>query len=86
MITGGGTSSKIPDMTGISLRDALEIASVLDIRVTAEGEGYVVSQKQVTKNGERLLQLTLSPEVQQTSEQDDAANTDESKVDTTNTQ
>ncbi|NIK22486.1 penicillin-binding transpeptidase domain-containing protein [Paenibacillus lupini] len=86
LITEQRDKLKIPDMTGISLRDALEIASVLDIRVTAEGAGYVVSQKQVTKNGERLLQLTLSPELQQESGQDEAADADASKADTTNTQ
>ncbi|GLX68258.1 penicillin-binding protein 2B [Paenibacillus glycanilyticus] len=62
LITEQRDKLKIPDMTGISLRDALEIASVLDIRVTAKGEGYVASQKQVTQNGERLLELTLAPQ------------------------
>ncbi|GLX70512.1 penicillin-binding protein [Paenibacillus glycanilyticus] len=55
----------IPNMTGLSLRDALKIASVLDVKVTVEGEGYVASQKQTTSNGERQLKLTLTPQTEE---------------------
>ncbi len=100
LITEQRDKLKIPDMTGISLRDALEIASVLNIRVTVKGEGYVVSQKQVTKNGERLVELTLSPQTDPANSQADSSDTedgnantangtntaDDQKVDTANTQ
>ncbi|WP_397334263.1 penicillin-binding transpeptidase domain-containing protein [Paenibacillus glycanilyticus] len=94
LITEQRDKLKIPDMTGISLRDALEIASVLDIRVTVKGEGYVASQKQVTKNGERLLELTLSPQTgsagtddsKTDSDSDSTVSKDDQKVETTNTQ
>ncbi|WP_236013364.1 penicillin-binding protein [Paenibacillus glycanilyticus] len=68
LITEQREKLTIPDMTGLSLRDALRIASVLDIQVTVSGEGYVISQKQATKNGERQLQLTLSPQRTKTAE------------------
>ncbi|WP_442955930.1 penicillin-binding transpeptidase domain-containing protein [Paenibacillus sp. MMO-58] len=80
LITEQRDKLKIPDMTGISLRDALEIASVLDIRVTVKGEGYVVSQKQITKNGERLIELTLSPQTDAVSGQTDSSDSEDAKT------
>lgn len=95
LITEQRDKLKIPDMTGISLRDALEIASVLNIGVTVKGEGYITSQKQVTKNGARMLELTLSPPTPDSSESDtsdstkDSGNkdsTDDSNTEAENTQ
>ncbi|MFX3633142.1 MAG: penicillin-binding transpeptidase domain-containing protein [Candidatus Pristimantibacillus sp.] len=61
LITEQRDKLKVPDLTGVALRDALEIASVLDIRLLIEGEGYVVEQKEEMKNGERVLRLILEP-------------------------
>jgi penicillin-binding protein 2B len=60
----------IPDMKGMSLRDALEICSLIGIDCRAEGEGYVESQKIVQENGVQVLRLKLLPmsESKQTSE------------------
>lgn len=86
LITEQRDKLKIPDMTGISLRDALEIASVLNIGVTVKGEGYVTSQKQVTKNGERLLELTLSPQTTETAQTTDSSEISDSNKDSGNTE
>lgn len=41
----------VPDLTGLSLRDALEMCGLLGFACTVEGQGYVVDQKAV-KNGD----------------------------------
>ncbi|MNN94285.1 PASTA domain protein [compost metagenome] len=51
----------IPNLKGESLRDAMELLSVLGVPVTAKGEGYVVSQSVTGENGERRVVLTLEP-------------------------
>ncbi|RXZ77117.1 PASTA domain-containing protein [Paenibacillaceae bacterium] len=61
LITEERKQIAIPDMTGISLRDALEVCSLLDVRCVMEGEGYVVSQTQDKVNGEAVLRLRLAP-------------------------
>ncbi|MUT66197.1 penicillin-binding transpeptidase domain-containing protein [Paenibacillus sp. NEAU-GSW1] len=61
LITEQKDKLKIPDMTGLSLRDAMEISSVLDVRLIVEGEGYVVSQKEEQKDGSRYIRLKLEP-------------------------
>ncbi|MDQ0112863.1 penicillin-binding protein [Paenibacillus harenae] len=53
---------KVPNMTGLSLRDALEITTLLGIQLMPEGQGYVVSQKEETKNGKRTLKIVLAPQ------------------------
>ncbi|QJD83594.1 penicillin-binding transpeptidase domain-containing protein [Cohnella herbarum] len=51
----------VPDLTGLSLRDALEMCSLLKVVATVEGEGYVTGQKAVKVDGKWILQLKLSP-------------------------
>ncbi|WP_245600058.1 penicillin-binding transpeptidase domain-containing protein [Paenibacillus harenae] len=51
----------IPDLTGVSLRDALEIASLVGIRLIPEGQGFVVSQKEETLNHVKVLKVVLAP-------------------------
>ncbi|MMZ63729.1 hypothetical protein D3C73_517230 [compost metagenome] len=51
----------IPNLQGESLRDAMELLSVLGVPVTANGQGYVVSQTVTNENGERRINLTLEP-------------------------
>lgn len=51
----------VPDLTGLSLRDALEMCSLLKVVATVEGQGYVTGQKAVKVDGKWILQLTLSP-------------------------
>ncbi|MFC5403051.1 penicillin-binding transpeptidase domain-containing protein [Cohnella soli] len=52
----------VPDLKGLSLRDAMEMCSLLKVEFTVEGQGYVVSQKAV-KNADNkwILQLKLAP-------------------------
>jgi len=51
----------VPDLTGLSLRDALEMCALLKVTATVEGEGYVVSQKAVKTGDKWTLQLQLAP-------------------------
>ncbi len=54
----------VPDLTGLSLRDALEMCTLLQVTAKVEGEGYVVSQK-AEKEGDRwTLRLTLAAQDQ----------------------
>ncbi|CAM4446742.1 penicillin-binding transpeptidase domain-containing protein [Paenibacillus phoenicis] len=61
LLTEKGSDINVPNLQGESLRDALELLSVLQIPVTANGEGYVVSQEVVNENGGRRVILTLEP-------------------------
>lgn len=51
----------IPNMRGLPLRDALEICTILNIRVLTQGQGFVKNQVMVQKNGDKVLKLILSP-------------------------
>ncbi|MOA59815.1 hypothetical protein D3C78_1845230 [compost metagenome] len=48
-------------MQGESLRDALEVLSLLKVEIAVEGEGYVSEQIEGTQNGKPLLTLKLKP-------------------------
>lgn len=62
LITEKRDQLTVPDLKGLSLRDAMEVSTLLGIRTTTEGEGYVVSQTIEKKNGIRVLKLVLAPE------------------------
>ncbi|MNV44012.1 Penicillin-binding protein 2B [compost metagenome] len=51
----------IPDLKGTSLRDALEILSLLKVGIQVSGEGYVTEQSVAQKNGKAEVTLTLKP-------------------------
>lgn len=51
----------IPELMGKSLRDALEICSILELRWTISGEGYVTDQSLTGSGDKRTLALTLEP-------------------------
>ncbi|MBD2870132.1 penicillin-binding protein [Paenibacillus arenilitoris] len=51
----------VPDLTGVSLRDALEIAALIGIRLIPEGQGFVVSQQEETMNNVKVLRVVLQP-------------------------
>lgn len=61
MLTEERSKLTIPDMKGLSLRDALEICSILQVRCLTEGEGFVTSQMLAKQNGENILKLVLAP-------------------------
>ncbi|WEK52989.1 MAG: penicillin-binding transpeptidase domain-containing protein [Candidatus Cohnella colombiensis] len=51
----------VPDLRGLSLRDAIEMCTLLQAEFKITGTGYVIDQKAV-KNGEKWsISLTLSP-------------------------
>ncbi|GJM81344.1 stage V sporulation protein D [Paenibacillus sp. HMSSN-139] len=61
LLTEKGSDINVPNLQGESLRDAMEMLSVLQIPVSAKGEGYVVSQEVVNEDGGRRVILTLEP-------------------------
>ncbi|OMF21047.1 stage V sporulation protein D [Paenibacillus sp. FSL H8-0548] len=61
LITEQREKLAIPDLTGLSLRDALEITSLIGIRLIPEGQGYILSQKEETLNNVRVLKVVLAP-------------------------
>lgn len=61
LLTDEPENLKMPDMKGKSLRDVMEIASLLGIEVRIEGEGYVTEQKASTDNGKRVVDIKLEP-------------------------
>jgi len=62
LITEKRDQLTVPDLKGLSLRDAMEVSTLLGIRTVTEGEGYVVEQTIEKKNGIRILKLVLAPE------------------------
>lgn len=63
LITEKKDKLAIPDLTGVSLRDALELTSLIGVRLVTEGTGYVVSQTVQEKDGVRTVHVKLSPPV-----------------------
>ena len=51
----------VPDLKGESLRDALEVLTLLKVGIGIEGEGYVAEQKIETKEGKTQVSLKLKP-------------------------
>jgi penicillin-binding protein 2B len=51
----------VPSLTGLSLRDALEMCSLLGASCSVEGEGYVAAQTASRSGGQLQIHLTLAP-------------------------
>lgn len=51
----------VPNVAGISLRDALHVCSLLELQCKLEGEGYVVEQETVETETGLALRLRLEP-------------------------
>ncbi|OWA36708.1 stage V sporulation protein D [Saccharibacillus sp. O16] len=60
LLTEKKEEMNVPDLTGLSLRDAVDILALLDVSISTRGSGYVASQK-LTKDaeGKRVVVLTL---------------------------
>lgn len=71
LLTGEGSEIAIPNLKGESLRDAMELLSVLQVSVSAEGEGYVVSQSASEEGGQRKVHLILEPPAKDASDSAD---------------
>lgn len=63
----------VPDMTGLSLRDAMEMCALLKAACTVQGEGYVISQESVDSGSGTKVHLTLAPPDQKPEETGDSA-------------
>jgi penicillin-binding protein 2B len=61
LLSEQGNGKNVPDLKGESLRDALEILSLLKVGIRVEGEGYVSEQTVSTKDGKTLVTLKLKP-------------------------
>lgn len=61
LLSQQGNKPTIPNLSGQSLRDALEILSLLKVGITVEGEGYVTEQDVGTKDGKTVVTLKLKP-------------------------
>jgi penicillin-binding protein 2B len=59
LLSKQGDKPTIPNLQGESLRDALEVLTLLKVEIAVEGEGYVSEQIEGTKNGKPLLTLKL---------------------------
>lgn len=59
VLTAEKSAALLPDLVGMSLRDAMEITSLLEIDVIVSGEGYVVDQiwQRTGDSAELLLKL-----------------------------
>lgn len=51
----------VPDLNGLSFREAAEIASFLNVKVIPDGEGFVSSQSLEGEGTARILKLKLQP-------------------------
>ncbi|WP_282941525.1 penicillin-binding transpeptidase domain-containing protein [Paenibacillus sp. RC67] len=51
----------VPDLTGKSLRDALEVCSFIKAKCQSTGEGYVASQTVSTEGDSKVVTLQLKP-------------------------
>ncbi|SFS85123.1 penicillin-binding protein 2B [Paenibacillus sp. BC26] len=69
LLTEERTKLPIPNMKGLSLRDAMEMCSILQIRVMTTGEGFVTSQSLAKQGDTKVLKLVLSPPAQHVSTQ-----------------
>lgn len=61
LLTEEKSQQLVPDLTGLSLRDAMEICSYLGVEVRISGEGYVVSQSWLREDDESILRIQLQP-------------------------
>lgn len=77
LLTEEGSKMAIPNLSGKSLREAMELLSALQVAVTAEGQGYVVSQTASEEDGRRKVHLVLEPPVKDPAVTDSETNTEE---------
>ncbi|MEK3882514.1 penicillin-binding transpeptidase domain-containing protein [Paenibacillus sp. PL2-23] len=61
LITEQKDKLPVPNLTGVSLRDALELTSIIGAKLLPQGSGYVVSQQVEEKNGVRIVKVQLLP-------------------------
>lgn len=80
LLTEDNASMGIPHLEGESLRDAMEVLTLMKVKVTVQGEGYVAEQLETSQNGQRTVHLTLKSAnelITGTSKDDGAASGDD---------
>ncbi|WP_195572761.1 penicillin-binding transpeptidase domain-containing protein [Paenibacillus sp. 1001270B_150601_E10] len=63
LLTQDPSQLALPNLTGKSLRDVMELASLLQWEVNAEGEGYVTEYAISTKNNTKVVYVKLKPKI-----------------------
>lgn len=61
VLTEPAEQVELPDLTGKSKRDVIQLCSLLDVHCTFDGEGYVSSYTEESAEGARLLTAQLAP-------------------------
>lgn len=79
LITEQRDKLPVPDLTGVSLRDAIELTSLIGARLVPEGTGFVVSQQVEEKNGERIVRVQLAPPAGSDAESPESSGADEAE-------
>ncbi|MCJ8011370.1 PASTA domain-containing protein [Paenibacillus sp. KQZ6P-2] len=78
LLTETDSTMEIPDLKGESLRDAMDVLTLMKVPVKVSGEGYVVDQKVTNQGGKRTVELTLKPGDESNSNTDGDATKDSS--------
>lgn len=71
-LTASADEIRFPDLTGMSLRDALDLCALWGASCTAEGEGYVIEQRQSVQDDGLHVSLRLKPRRVQTNAEETA--------------
>lgn len=85
LLTEDVSTMTIPNVKGESLREAMELLSALQVAVTAEGQGYVVSQTVSEENGQRKVHLVLEPpdkEIEDSGDAEEGTSADDGEAST----
>lgn len=61
LLTEDEATMSVPNLQGESLRDAMEVLTLMRVKVMVQGEGYVTKQMETSENGQRTVHLTLTP-------------------------
>lgn len=61
LITEQKENLVVPDLTGASLRDAVEITALLGVKLKVEGSGYIYEQELAESGGKRTLTIKMQP-------------------------
>lgn len=81
LLTEEGDAMDVPDLTGESLRGAMEVLSLMKVSIATQGEGYVVNQVVSQDGDRRLVSLTLQPLTQPTDNSTQEVDGEEGPVD-----
>ncbi|BFH61479.1 penicillin-binding transpeptidase domain-containing protein [Paenibacillus azoreducens] len=78
LLTETDKTMEVPDLRGESLRDALDVLTLMKVAVNVNGEGYVAGQQVVNQGGKRIVQLTMKPSYDPNEQTEEDANGEQS--------